>query len=86
VTLAVMLVCGATLLIRSVERIRAIETGFDVRGVITMDVIREAGAPGTDADFVRRVLERVEATPGVVSAAFTNRLPVRDRGWQGRSC
>ena len=83
VTLAVMLVCGATLLIRSVERIRAIETGFDANGVVTMDVLREAGSAGTDADFLRQVLERVQATPGVVSAAFTNRLPVRDRGWQG---
>jgi putative ABC transport system permease protein len=83
VTLAVMLVCGATLLIRSVERIRAIDTGFDAGGVITMDVNREPGASGTDAEFIRQVLERVQATPGVVSAAFTNRLPVRDRGWQG---
>ncbi len=83
VTLAVMLVCGATLLIRSVERIRAIDTGFDANGVITMDVNREPGASGTDAEFIRQVLERVQATPGVVSAAFTNRLPVRDRGWQG---
>ena len=83
VTLAVMLVCGATLLIRSVERIRAIDTGFDANNVVSIDVIREAGAPGTDAEFVRQVLERVEATPGVLSATFTNRLPVRDRGWQG---
>ena len=83
VTLAVMLVCGATLLIRSVERIRAIDTGFDASGVITMDVNREPGAPGTDAEFVRQILERVQAMPGIVSAAFTNRLPVRDRGWQG---
>ena len=83
VTLAVMLVCGATLLIRSVERIRAIDTGFDANNVISLDVVREAGASGTEAEFVRQVLERVQATPGVVSAAFSNRLPVRDRGWQG---
>ena len=83
VTLAVMLVCGATLLIRSVDRIRAIDTGFDAHNVVSVDVIREAGSPGTDAEFVRQVLERVQATPGVVSATFTNRLPVRDRGWQG---
>ena len=83
VALAVMLVCGATLLIRSVGRIRAIETGFDATNVVSLDVVREAGSPGTEAEFVRQVLERVQATPGVVSATFTNRLPVRDRGWQG---
>lgn len=83
VTLAVMLVAGASLLIRSVERIRDIDTGFDARGVVTLDVVREPGAPGGDGAFVRSVLERVEAMPGVVSAGFTNRLPVRDGGWQG---
>lgn len=83
VTLAVMLVCGATLLIRSVDRIRGIETGFEAAGVISVDVMREAGSPGADAEFARQVLERVSATPGVTSATFTNRLPVRDRGWQG---
>ena len=85
VTLAVMLVSGASLLIRSVERIRAIDTGFSSQGVITFDLMREAGtvAPGSGDQFYRSVLERVEALPGVASAGFTNRLPVRDGGWQG---
>jgi putative ABC transport system permease protein len=84
VTLAVMLVSGASLLIRSVERIRAIDTGFDPRGVVSMDVVREPAAPGEgDDQFATRLLERVNAIPGVQSAGFTNRLPVRDGGWQG---
>jgi len=84
VTLAVMLVCGATLLIRSVERLRAIDTGFDGRGVVTMDLVREPGASsGSDQEFIRAVLERVQALPGIQSAGITNRLPVRDGGWQG---
>lgn len=82
VTLAVMLVSGASLLIRSVERIRSIDTGFDASGVVTLDLVREAGA-GANDPFYRMVLERVEALPGVASAGFTNRLPVRDGGWQG---
>ena len=85
VTLAVMLVSGASLLIRSVERIRSIETGFDATGVVTIDLVREAGMfdAGATDQFYRTVLERVEAVPGVTSAGFTNRLPVRDGGWQG---
>jgi predicted permease len=82
VTLAVMLVSGASLLIRSVERIRSIDTGFDASGVVTLDLVRDAGA-GVNDPFYRIVLERVEALPGVTSAGFTNRLPVRDGGWQG---
>ena len=87
VMLAVMLVSGASLLIRSVERIRSIETGFDATGVVTIDLVREAGVVSADApspnQFYQAVLERVEALPGVTRAGFTNRLPVRDGGWQG---
>ena len=85
VTLAVMLVSGASLLIRSVERIRSIETGFDASGVVTLDLVREAGSspPNAVDQFYSSVLERVNALPGVESAGFTNRLPVRDGGWQG---
>ena len=85
VTLAVMLVSGASLLIRSVERIRSIETGFDATGVVTIDLVREAGQQDAGAanQFYQSVLERVEAMPGVTGAGFTNRLPVRDGGWQG---
>jgi len=84
VTLAVTLVCGATLLIRSVERIRAIDTGFDGRGVVTIDLVREPGTTsGSDQEFVRAVLEGVQALPGIQSVGVTNRLPVRDGGWQG---
>jgi predicted permease len=85
VSLAVMLVSGASLLIKSVGRIRALDTGFDARGVVTLDVVREQGsvAAGGDNPFIPSVLERVQALPGVTSAGFTNRLPVRDGGYQG---
>ena len=84
VTLAVMLVSGASLLIRTVERIRALDTGFDARGVVTLDVLREPGAgEGNDDQFAPRLLERLSAIPGVQSVGLTNRLPVRDGGWQG---
>ena len=86
VTLAVMLVTGASLLIRTVERIRALDTGFDARNVVTLDVLREPGAGGDAGNvdqFVPRLLERLSAIPGVQSVGLTNRLPVRDGGWQG---
>jgi len=33
--------------------------------------------------FFREMLQRVKTVPGVQSAGYTNRLPVRDGGWQG---
>jgi predicted permease len=85
VSVAVMLVVGAMLLIRSVERIRGLDPGFDPRGVATVELVAspEALPPGTRDQFFRDVLTRIESMPGVTSAGITNRLPVRDLGWQG---
>lgn len=83
VTLAVLLVVGATLLIRSVEHIRDIDPGFDARGVTTYSLVAPSGmAPETRRQFFRDALSRVKALPGVTQVGMTNRLPVRDLGYQ----
>jgi predicted permease len=85
VMLAVVLVVGASLLIRSVERISALDPGFEPEGVVAMGLMvspDELSDPER-AEFFRAVLERVESIPGVASAGYTNRLPIRDGGWQG---
>ncbi|MFI5230212.1 MAG: ADOP family duplicated permease, partial [Gemmatimonadales bacterium] len=83
VTFAVLLVVGATLLIRSVGRIREIDPGFDSRGVSAYNVVAGTGVPrATRAELFREVVERVGALPGVTAVGMTNRLPVRDLGYQ----
>jgi hypothetical protein len=85
VTLAVLLVTGATLLIRSVGRLYAVDTGFDSKGVITVDLLTSPQEMNAAVrwQFFRDVQERVAALPEVKSLGLTNRLPVRDGGWQG---
>ncbi|PYP62278.1 MAG: hypothetical protein DMD26_16185, partial [Gemmatimonadetes bacterium] len=84
VTLAVLLVAGATLLIRSVERLRSLDLGFDPRGVSTFTLIPSENQPGEQRrQFFRDLVARVNAMPGVSAAGLTNRLPVRDGGYQG---
>jgi putative ABC transport system permease protein len=85
VTLAVLLVAGAMLLVRSVSRLYALDPGFESRGVVTVDLITSPEQMNATVrrDFYRRVLDRAALLPGVQSAGMTNRLPVRDRGWQG---
>lgn len=85
VTLAVMLVTGASLLIRSVDRIRQLDTGFDARDVVVMDLVSgsDSAFRASQQQFFQAVLDQVSALPGVVSAGLTNRLPIRDGGWQG---
>ncbi len=85
VTLAVLLVTGATLLIRSVGRLFALDPGFEARGVVTLDVVTSPETMNAEARraFFRGLLERSAQLPGVQSVGITNRLPVRDQGWQG---
>jgi predicted permease len=83
VTLAVLLVVGATLLIRTVERIRDVDPGFDARGVTTYDLVPPADMPSAvHRQFFRDVLARVASSPGVTNVGMTNRLPLRDLGYQ----
>ena len=85
VMLAVLLAVGATLLIRTVDRIRALDPGFDPAHVVTLDLVASAQDmdPEVRWNFFRELLTRIEALPGVGAAGYTNRLPVRDGGWQG---
>jgi putative ABC transport system permease protein len=85
VTVAVMLVAGAMLLVRSVERIRALDPGFDPRGIAVVDLVASSSTltPAVRTQFFADALARIEAMPGVTGAGLTNRLPVRDQGWQG---
>jgi putative ABC transport system permease protein len=84
VTLAVLLVAGATLLIRSVERLRSLDLGFDPRNVSTFTLVASETEPGeTRKQFFRDLIARVSTLPGVTAAGLTNRLPVRDGGFQG---
>ncbi|MFI5246861.1 MAG: FtsX-like permease family protein, partial [Gemmatimonadales bacterium] len=81
---AVLLVVGAMLLIRSVGNIRSLDLGMDPRGVATLTFV--AATKNVDEQgrqFFRDVLTRVSALPGVQSVGLTNRLPLRDGGYQG---
>ena len=80
VALATVLLASAGLLLRSVEQVLSVPTGFDASRVVTMQVVvpRGAGISG-DAEgqaLFERVLEAVRAVPGVAEAALTSLLPL----------
>ena len=85
VLLAVMLVTGATLLVRSVAHLRTLDSGLDADNVLVMNVLTtpEEMTPDVTRLFFDELVVRTAALPGVRSAAITNRLPVRDGGYQG---
>ena len=81
VAIAVILLCGAVLLIRSFAALHRVEPGFDSRNLLTMKVSL-AGPKLARASIVDRMarqwVERVERTPGVEAAAMANNLPFED--------
>ncbi|HET9982737.1 MAG TPA: ABC transporter permease [Longimicrobiales bacterium] len=81
VALALVLLVGAGLLLKSVSRLLAVSPGFDAHGLLTVQVQtsgpRFADDTATHA-FFDRVLEGVRAVPGVESAALTSQLPLSD--------
>jgi putative ABC transport system permease protein len=74
VGLSVVLLVGAGLLMRSLLRLQAVETGFQASGVVTLKVQLPGGYD--QLSFNQRLLARAKALPGVVSAAVSNSTPL----------
>jgi putative ABC transport system permease protein len=78
VALALMLLIGAGLLMRSLSGLRSVDPGFDASNVLTATVaIPEAkyATPEQRNQFFDRALANVQAIPGVDSAAWVDSLP-----------
>jgi putative ABC transport system permease protein len=79
VSLAIVLVIGAGLMIRSLSALGRIDLGFNPDHVLTMRVsVPQAryDTPEKVIDFYRRLNERVRALPGVQAAGFMRVLPL----------
>lgn len=79
VALALMLLVGSGLLLRSLERLFAVDPGFEPAGVVALEV-RTTPSRSGDEDSVRQffvqALEAARRVPGVTTAAFTSQLPL----------
>ncbi len=78
VSLSFVLLVGAGLLLQSLQRIRTTSPGFSTRGVLRTSVnLVSAGYDAPRAQtFQDAMLERVQALPGVESAAFAQMTPL----------
>ena len=77
VALAVIVVIGAGLLLRSFRALRNVDPGFDPENVLVVDLaIPSARYDGaTTVNFYRRLLERMGALPGVRVTAAASEVP-----------
>lgn len=79
VALALMLLVGAGLMMRSVRELQRVEPGFDKERVLTMRIrLPEQSYPEVERRriFFEQLLERVEAVPGVAAAATSLARPL----------
>ena len=73
--LAVVLLVGAGLLVRSLLSIRSVDLGFRPERTLSVALAPPASAtPSQRAGFYQRVLDQVEAVPGVESAGIASEL------------
>jgi predicted permease len=83
VALSLVLVVSALLFVRTLRNIMTLDAGFQRDGLLIMDV--DAARLNLPKDqrleYKRRLVERVRAIPGVLSAAEVSITPVSGSGW-----
>jgi putative ABC transport system permease protein len=79
VALALILLVGAGLLMRTFVVLHSVHTGIDSHHVLTVRMMLSGSRfqkPSGVAETVQTTIERIDALPGVVSAGFTCCLPL----------
>jgi predicted permease len=80
IALALVMLVGSGLAIRSLVRLLGVKPGFDARNVLTLSLSLPDSAYPKDAQvvsFYQRLLDGVRALPGVLSAAAGSELPLQ---------
>jgi putative ABC transport system permease protein len=84
IAIALLLLVGCGLLIRSFWRLQAVDPGFNPENVATLQMaLPEARypQPGQAVAFYQSVLERIAVLPEVQSVAFSSHVPLDSRGF-----
>jgi predicted permease len=83
IALALMLLVGSALMMRSFWRLSRVDPGFDASGVLTVELaLPSSGRPSFQAaaqeaaGFYHRLIERIRALPGVIDAGGATPLPL----------
>jgi predicted permease len=85
ISLALVLLAGAGLTIRSFRRLLQVSPGFTTQHVLTMQLDLPESTYPKDvqiANFYHRLIDRVRNLPGVESAGLVRPLPLTSHGYQ----
>jgi putative ABC transport system permease protein len=83
VAIAVILLAGASLLVRSYRELQAVDPGFDPRGVLVAPIYLDMeayGSAGKSRVYYATLMERLEALPGVLAVGGATALPASTEG------
>jgi predicted permease len=80
-----MLLSGASMLIKTLLKLQATQTGFDLHRVLAMDmpVMSYGKTPDQIINFYRETMRRIKEVPGVDGVAEGTSVPWRDAGGFG---
>ena len=82
VALALVLVTGAGLMLRTMNNLAAVSTGFDHEQIVTAQFnLPRRYDPPKRVLFIDQTLERLRAIPGVTNAAYTFSVPIAGSNW-----
>jgi putative ABC transport system permease protein len=79
IALAMVLLIGGGLLLRSFSKLIHVDPGFQTSNMLTMNVWLFHGA-AEQKQYIQRALKNIEAVPGVESAAAITHLPLSNAG------
>lgn len=82
---AVVLLAAAMLMVQTFRNLRAVNAGFDPRGVLTMEValpaLRYNGEPDLASNFHEQLADRLRQLPGIERVGFADHLPMLSGDW-----
>jgi predicted permease len=83
VALSLVLLVGALLFVGSLRNLMTVDAGFRQDGILITNVSFESlkMPPESRLEYLRQLMEKIRAIPGVASAATTNILPMSGSGW-----
>jgi predicted permease len=84
VALSLVLVVGAGLALRSMQKILEIDKGFEIenRLLMSLDLSIQGYTESAGRSFYEQLIQRLETVPGVISASFAKTVP--PNGWSDR--
>jgi predicted permease len=80
IALAVVLVAGAGLMVRSFARVMSVDLGFDPDAIMTMRVTPLGDDPAVHVQYYQQLLETLRRIPGVTAAGAVDNVPLGGSG------